>query len=89
MPLALAAVGIVFRGATYALRVGTTNKPSCASIDTSFAMASLLTPFFLGAAIGAVPSDRLGLAAANASWLSLASLLAGALSVCVWSFSFG
>src|SRR2546421_9851221 len=58
VPLFIAAVGIILRGATYALRSGTQNRRELESIDTLFAIASLLTPFALGAAVGGIASER-------------------------------
>ena len=58
-PAALAGVGVIFRGAAYALRSRAPSaRPSWASIDAVFSVASLLTPFALGTMVGAVASGR-------------------------------
>src|SRR4051812_31990736 len=58
VPLFVAAIGIVFRGAAYATSAGAENAREAGAIDTVFALSSILTPFALGAAIGAIASDR-------------------------------
>jgi cytochrome d ubiquinol oxidase subunit II len=85
VPLFLAAVGIIFRGAAFATRgVGGTVRTS-RLFGALFALSSLLTPFFLGAAIGAVASGRVpvGNAAGDAidSWWNPTSVFIGALAV--------
>src|SRR3977135_4411451 len=58
VPLFIAAIGIVFRGAAYALRAGATSPRESATIDAVFSVSSILTPFALGAVIGAIATDR-------------------------------
>ncbi len=81
-PLLIAAIGIIFRGAAYALR-GVANASR--SAEYLFALSSVLTPFALGTAIGAIAIGRVpvGNAAGNpvTSWLNPASVLVGALAV--------
>src|SRR5258708_5916138 len=85
VPLFIAAVGIILRGATYALRSGTRNLRELQSIDTIFSISSLLTPFALGAAVGGIASGRVpvGNAAGEmfSSWLNPTSILIGVLAV--------
>jgi cytochrome d ubiquinol oxidase subunit II len=85
VPLFIAVVGIVFRGAAYALRAGAANARESARIDTVFALSSILTPFALGAAVGAIATDRVpvGNAAGDmwSSWLNLTSIFIGVLAV--------
>src|ERR1700678_4492280 len=85
VPLFLAAIGIVFRGATYALRSGARPGREMRAIDTVFALSSLLTPFALGAAAGGIASRRVpvGHAAGHlfSSWLNPTSVMIGALAV--------
>lgn len=60
LPLLLALVGIVFRGAAFAFRsyaVGAARQQ--AAWGVAFALASAAAPFFLGAAAGAVASGNL------------------------------
>ena len=81
-PLLIAAIGIIFRGAAYALRGVADGSRSA---EYLFALSSVLTPFALGTAIGAIAVGRVpvGNAAGNpvTSWLNPASVLIGALAV--------
>ena len=80
-PLFIAAIGIIMRGAAYALRSGATSRRELSVIDTIFAVSSILTPFALGTAVGAIASRRvpLGNAAGHffSSWLNPTSILIG------------
>jgi cytochrome bd ubiquinol oxidase subunit II len=85
VPLFLAALGIIFRGATFATR-GLDFSPTARRwFAILFALSSVLTPFFLAAAIGGIASGRvpIGNAAGDAltSWWNPTSVLAGALAV--------
>jgi cytochrome d ubiquinol oxidase subunit II len=83
--LLLAGLGIILRGASYALRAGTDGRRGRTAIDGAFAIASLVTPFALGAAAGAIASERVpvGNAAGRlfASWLNPTSVAVGVLAV--------
>ncbi|MBV9820514.1 MAG: cytochrome d ubiquinol oxidase subunit II [Solirubrobacterales bacterium] len=83
--LFLAGVGIILRGAGYALRSGVRSDRELALIDGAFAVASLITPFALGAAAGGIAAERVpvGNAAGDlfASWTGPVSILAGVLAV--------
>ena len=85
IPLSLAAVGIVFRGAGFAFHKTAGRFRGRALAQSSFGLASLLTPFFMGTAVGAIAGGRVptGNAAGDAvtSWLNPLSLLIGALFV--------
>ena len=85
VPLFIAAVGIILRGAAYALRAGTTAPRELRLIDTVSGVSSILTPFALGAAIGGIASQRVpvGNAAGHlfSSWLNPTSILVGTLAV--------
>ena len=85
VPLFLALLGLVFRGAAYALRAGATTPRESRRIDTIFSLSSILVPFFLGTAIGAIATDRVpvGNAAGDlwSSWLNATSILIGFLAV--------
>src|ERR671936_867812 len=48
IPLFIAGVGIIFRGATYALRAGSEAARERRIIDTALAVSSSLTPFARG-----------------------------------------
>src|SRR5205807_7459484 len=58
IPLFIAGIGIVLRGATYALRAGTTTGREVRLIDRTFAVASLITPFALGTVVGGIAAGR-------------------------------
>jgi cytochrome d ubiquinol oxidase subunit II len=81
-PLLIAAIGIIFRGAAYALRGA---LDSSRAAEYLFALSSVLTPFALGTAIGAIATGRVpvGNAVGNpvTSWLNPACVLIGALAV--------
>jgi cytochrome d ubiquinol oxidase subunit II len=83
--LFVAAIGIVFRGAAYALRAGAAGARESALIDTVFSLSSILAPFALGAAIGAIATGRVpvGNAAGHlfSSWLNPTSIFIGVLAV--------
>ena len=85
VPLFLAGIGIVFRGAAYALRVGASTPRELGVIDTIFSLSSILTPFALGAMVGAIATGRVpvGNAAGDrfSSWLNATSILVGVLAV--------
>ncbi|MEP6952623.1 MAG: cytochrome d ubiquinol oxidase subunit II [Solirubrobacteraceae bacterium] len=85
VPLFLAGLGIVVRGAAYALRAGTTGVGEARRIDMASALSSVLTPFALGAALGGIVSGRVpvGNAAGSlvTSWLNPTSVLTGLLAV--------
>jgi cytochrome bd ubiquinol oxidase subunit II len=85
VPLFVAAIGIVFRGAAYALRAGTASRRELRVIDAAFSISSIITPFALGTAVGAIAARRVpvGNAAGRlfASWTGATSILIGALSV--------
>ena len=85
VPLFVAALGIILRGACYALRGVVSGPREDRVLGTLFGLSSLLTPFALGAAIGGIASGRvpLGNAAGQAigSWLNPTSLLVGGLAV--------
>jgi cytochrome d ubiquinol oxidase subunit II len=83
--LFVAALGIVCRGAAYAFRTGADSVRESGTIDTIFSLASILTPFALGAAIGGIATNRVpvGNAAGHlfSSWLNPTSIFIGVLAV--------
>jgi cytochrome bd ubiquinol oxidase subunit II len=85
IPLFLAGIGIVFRGAAYALRVGASTPRELGVIDTIFSLSSILTPFALGAMVGGIATGcvPVGNAAGDrfSSWLNATSILVGILAV--------
>jgi cytochrome d ubiquinol oxidase subunit II len=85
VPLFLAGLGIIVRGAAYALRTGTTTERQMRRINRASAAASVITPFCLGAAIGGIASGRVpvGNAAGDlwSSWLNPTSAAIGVIAV--------
>ena len=83
--LFVAGLGIIVRGAAYALRSWTTDRREIGRIDAASAVSSILTPFALGAAIGGIASGRVPVGNAKGdlitSWLNPTSILIGALAV--------
>jgi cytochrome bd ubiquinol oxidase subunit II len=90
IPLFLAGIGIVFRGAAYALRVGASTPRELGVIDTIFSLSSILTPFALGAMVGGIATGRVpvGNAAGErfSSWLNATSILVGVLAVATCAY---
>ena len=85
IPLFVAGIGMVFRGAAYALRVGASTPRELGVIDTVFSISSILTPFALGAMVGGIATGRVpvGNAAGDrfSSWLNATSILVSVLAV--------
>jgi cytochrome d ubiquinol oxidase subunit II len=85
IPLFVAGIGLIIRGAAYALRSGTSDPREMRRIDTASAISSVLTPFMLGAAIGGLASGRVPYGNAKGdlitSWLNATSILIGVLAV--------
>jgi cytochrome bd ubiquinol oxidase subunit II len=85
IPLFIAAIGIVFRGAAYALRAGTARARELRAIDTVFAISSVLTPFALGCVIGGIASERVPVGNAQgdmwSSWLNPTAITIGVIAV--------
>ena len=85
VPLFLAAVGIIFRGAAFALRGEAATIAEARALGATFALSSVLVPFCLGATIGAVASGQVEVppdsATPFASWTNATSLYIGLLAV--------
>jgi len=90
IPLFVAAVGIIFRGAAYALRGQLTAAPRQRAVENVFALSSVLTPFALGTVVGAIASGRVPVGNARGdllgSWLNPTSLLIGVLAIATSSY---
>ena len=90
LPIFLAALGIVLRGLSYALHSAIDTPRERRVIDAGFSVCSVLTPFMLGTAVGAIASGRVpvGNAAGNlvSSWTNATSLMGGVLAVCAGAF---
>jgi cytochrome bd ubiquinol oxidase subunit II len=90
VPLTLAAIGIILRGASFAFRKSIDSMELRQLFGATFASSSVLTPFMLGAVAGGVASGRVpaGSSVGNVmrSWLNPTSLLGGVMAVVVCSF---
>ncbi|NEA53300.1 cytochrome d ubiquinol oxidase subunit II [Streptomyces sp. SID13666] len=88
LPLALAAVGMVLRGAGFALRKPARRLAARRIYGAVFAVSSLVTPFFLGTAAGGVASGRVapGTTASADAWSNTTSIMAGLLTVAATAF---
>jgi cytochrome d ubiquinol oxidase subunit II len=85
IPLFLAAVGIIFRGTAFAVRGQAATINEARTIGATFALSSVLVPFFLGATLGGIASGRVPVGNADgdaiSSWLNPTSVLIGVLAV--------
>jgi cytochrome d ubiquinol oxidase subunit II len=89
IPLAVAALGIVLRGSAFALRRSAAGRAERLA-TLAFGISSVLTPLFLGAALGGIASGRVpaGNAAGDAvtSWVNPTSAVVGVLAVAVSAY---
>jgi cytochrome bd ubiquinol oxidase subunit II len=84
VPIALAALGIVLRGAGFAFRKQIEGLSGRRAMGATFALSSVLTPFFMGVAVGAIATGNVppdGNGEAFSSWLEPLPLLTGAMFV--------
>lgn len=84
VPIALAALGIVLRGAGFAFRKSIVRLSGRRAAGATFAISSLVTPFFMGTVVGAVASGNVpaeGNGPAFSSWLEPLPLLTGVMFV--------
>lgn len=92
VPLVLALLGIVLRGASFAFRKYAATLAQARLFGVIFAGSSLITPFFLGTVAGAIASGRVP-AAGNGdlfgSWMHATSLFGGLIAVGTCSFLAG
>ncbi|MDQ1029501.1 cytochrome d ubiquinol oxidase subunit II [Streptomyces umbrinus] len=88
LPLALAAVGLVLRGAGFALRKPTRRLARRRVYGVVFAVSSVVTPFFLGAVVGGLATGRVapGTKASADVWSNGTSVIAGLLTVAATAF---
>ncbi|MGW7580904.1 cytochrome d ubiquinol oxidase subunit II [Kitasatospora sp. NPDC054768] len=88
LPLALAAIGLVLRGAGFALRKPTRRLAGRRIYGAVFAVSSLLTPFFFGVVIGGIASGRVapGTTASSDAWANPTSIVTGLLTVAATAY---
>lgn len=92
LPLLLALLGIVLRGASFAFRKYAATLAQARLFGVLFAGSSVITPFFLGAAAGAVASGRVpaqGRGGLISSWVTPTSVWAGLIAVSTCAFLAG
>ncbi|MEV5147118.1 cytochrome d ubiquinol oxidase subunit II [Streptomyces sp. NPDC052727] len=84
LPLGIAALGIVLRGAGFAFRKASIRTPEQRVYGAAFAFSSVLTPYCFGSVAGALASGRVptrGDGDPVTSWLNPTSALGGVLAV--------
>jgi cytochrome bd ubiquinol oxidase subunit II len=89
IPLGLAALGIVARGAGFAFRKVMVRTEQQRLAGAAFAVSSVLVPFFLGAVVGGIASGRVPAAGEGdpiTSWVNPTSALGGTLAVLTCAF---
>jgi cytochrome d ubiquinol oxidase subunit II len=90
VPLTLAALGIIARGAGFAFRKATSELWQQRLFGAIFAFSSVVTPLFLGAVAGAIASGRVppGIASGDliTSWLNPTAAMTGGLAVGITAY---
>ncbi|WP_158707469.1 cytochrome d ubiquinol oxidase subunit II [Streptomyces sp. NRRL F-2799] len=89
IPLVLALLGIVLRGAGFAFRKATVRTEEQRLYGAAFALSSILTPYCFGAVAGGLASGRVPTAGngdAISSWVNPSSILGGILAVLACSY---
>jgi cytochrome d ubiquinol oxidase subunit II len=84
VPITVAAFGIILRGSGFAFRKSIEGLSGRRAAGATFAISSLLTPFFMGAVVGAIAAGNVPAAGngdAFSSWLQPLPLLTGAIFV--------
>ena len=85
VPIFLAGLGIILRGGAFALKGEAATIAEARALGATFALSSVLVPFFLGATAGAIAAGRVpvGNAAGDefTSWTGPVSLFVGVLAV--------
>jgi cytochrome bd ubiquinol oxidase subunit II len=84
LPLLLALLGIVLRGASFAFRKYSATLRQARLFGIVFATSSVITPFFLGTVAGAIASGRVPASGRGdlwTSWLNPTSLFGGVIAV--------
>ncbi len=93
VPLTLAALGVVLRGAGFAFRKAVFRTRDRRNFGAAFAVSSVLVPYCLGAVVGGVASGRVpagGVAGDPwSSWVNPTSIVIGLLAVCLCAYLAG
>jgi cytochrome bd ubiquinol oxidase subunit II len=90
VPLTLAALGVVLRGAGFAFRKSVMRTSDRRDFGAAFAVGSVVVPYCLGAVIGGVASGRVPAGGAGgdpwSSWVNPTSVVAGLLAVSLCAY---
>jgi cytochrome d ubiquinol oxidase subunit II len=90
VPLFLAGVGIILRGAAFAVRGEAATIGEARVLGAIFALSSVLVPFFFGATVGAVVSGNVPAPPGGGdpidSWTNLTSIYIGVLAVATGAY---
>jgi cytochrome d ubiquinol oxidase subunit II len=92
IPMLLALLGIVLRGASFAFRKYAGSLGQAQLFGAVFALSSVVTPFFLGSVAGGIASGRVpadGYGDPWSSWLNLTSVFGGLIAVGTCAFLAG
>jgi cytochrome bd ubiquinol oxidase subunit II len=92
VPLALAALGIVLRGCGFAFRKSIEGLQGRRAMGATFAISSLMTPFFMGTVVGAIAAGNVPAAGngdAFSTWIQPLPLLIGAMFVATSAYLAG
>jgi cytochrome bd ubiquinol oxidase subunit II len=84
VPIALAALGIVLRGAGFAFRKSIRSPRLRRVLGRTFGLSSVLTPFFMGTVVGAIAAGNVpahGDGSAFPSWIQTLPVMVGGLFV--------
>ena len=90
VPLAIAALGIVIRGASFAFRKAVLRTRDQRTFGAAFALSSVLVPYCLGSVLGSIASGRVPTGGDSGdpwgSWINPTSVICGILAVCVAAY---
>jgi cytochrome d ubiquinol oxidase subunit II len=90
IPLTIAALGVITRGSAFAFRKTVVACWQRRTLGMMFAMSSIVTPFFLGTAAGAVASGHvppgIGAGSPVSSWWNPVSVMSGVLAVAACAY---
>ena len=90
VPLTLAALGIVLRGASFAFRKVVFRTRDRRNFGAAFAVSSVLVPYCFGAVVGGIASGRVPAGGEPGdpwnSWVNPTSVLGGVLAVCLTAY---
>ena len=89
VPLFFAAVGIILRGAAFALRGEAATIAEARALGAIFALSSVLVPFFLGTVVGAIATGQVpaeGGGDAWESWTGIVPIFVGLFAIVIGAY---